>query len=233
MEKTEKNKLILALQILYFIVCVIVVFGEFQEDKDILSVSRPFILPVLAIIYFLSSEKRNYLYLLALFFGWLANIFFISVDESGILRGGISYLIFWVLITYIVLVNTRFPVSKLFIIAIIPFLFIYCYVLQLIYVNIYGSVYLYFSNAVFMIFLGGYSLSAYIMHSSRINTHLLIAALLFTMIQFIISIDLYYMSMNIFRPMAFVMFTAGQFVLYKMMLLFDEKRLRLNDNTSS
>ena len=70
MEKTEKNKLILALQILYFMVSVIVVFGEFQEDANILLYSRPFVLPVLALIYFFSSVRKNYLYFTALFFGW-------------------------------------------------------------------------------------------------------------------------------------------------------------------
>ena len=140
MERKEKNKLILVLEVLYVLVTLVVVFGEFQKDYDLLVYSRPFLLPVLGAVYIFSTKKRNYLYLLALFFGWLANIFFIKQTDEALVNGGICYLLFWVMMTYLILVNTKFSDIKLFIIAIIPFMFVFSYILQLIYVHLYGSV---------------------------------------------------------------------------------------------
>lgn len=227
MENSEKTKLTLVLEVLYVLVTLVVVFGEFQKDHELLANSKPFVIPVLGVLYILSTKRRNYLYLLALFFGWLANIFYIKQTGTAIFNGGMSYLLFWVVMTYIVLVNTKFPNVKLFTIAIIPFMFIFAYILQLIYINIYGSVYLYFSNAVFMVFWGGYSLSAYFMQSNRVNTYLLIAVLLFTFIQFIVSIDLYYLSFRLFRPIAFVIFAVAQMILLRLMVLFDTQKIEV------
>ncbi|MBP8065879.1 MAG: hypothetical protein KAY31_00225 [Flavobacterium sp.] len=227
MENGEKAKLTLVLEVLYVLVTLVVVFGEFQKDSELLAYSKPFVIPVLSLVYILRTKRRNYLYLLALFFGWLANIFFIKQTGTAIFNGGMSYLLFWVVMTYIVLVNTKFPNVKLFTIAIIPFMFIFTYILQLIYINIYGSVYLYFLNAVFMVFLGGYSLSAYFLHSDRVNTYLLIAVLLFTFIQFIISIDLYYLSFSLFRPIAFTIFAVAQMILLRLMVLFDIQQIEV------
>lgn len=227
MDRNEKNKLISVLEVLYALVALVVVFGEFQRDRELLAYSRPLVLPLLAVIYLFSSQKKSLIYLLALFFGWMANIFFIQHTSSAITNGGISYLLFWVVITYIILVNTNFPNAKLFTIAIIPFMFVFCYILQLIYINIYGSVYLYFSNAIFMVFLGGYSLAAYFLQSNRVNTYLLIAVILFTFIQFIVSIDLYYISFRLFRPIAFLIFAVAQMILLRLMVVFDTQNIEV------
>lgn len=227
MKRSEKKKLIVVFEVLYALVALMVVFGEFQKDPNFLIYCRPFVLPLLGIIYLFSSKKMNFIYLLALFFGWMANIFFIKHTSSAITNGGISYLLFWVAMTYIVLVNTNFPNAKLFTIAIVPFMFVFCYILQLIYINIYGSVYLYFSNAIFMVFLGGYSLAAYFLQSNRANTYLLIAIILFTFIQFIVSIDLYYVSFRLFRPIAFLIFAVAQMILLRLMVLFDTQNIEV------
>lgn len=232
MIKRERRTALAIIGILYMVISAMVVFGEYEKDLAIIKASKPFIIPLLIGIYLISTKKINYIYLGALLFVWLANLFFIFQKEPFIYNGAICYLIFWVFITFIILINTPFPEKFSFGIAIIPFAFVYCCVLQLIYNSIHDSVYLFFSNGVFMTFLGAYSLSNYFLNSSKQNTYLLISILLFTFIQFLVSIDLYYISMKIFRPLAMLLFVSAQYFLLKTIVSFDDKRVALKIKNS-
>lgn len=199
-----------------------VIFAEYEKDVRLISLTKPFLIPVLAVLYLTLTKKINWIYILALAFVWLANILFITQTQDFIFRGAASYLVFWIFITFMILVNTSFPSRLSFIIAAIPFSFIYCCVFQLVYENIEQGIYLFFLNGALMIFLGGYSLANYFIDSSKPNTYLLISVLMFTFIQFLVSIDLYYVSMTLFRPMAMLLFVAAQFFLLKTFLSYEK-----------
>jgi len=223
MQKKNKKEIRLIAEVVFLIVTLFVIVAEYRNDKDLLLFCKPLVGPLLCVIYFLKSQKPKFIYPFALIFAWLANIFFIYRFEIFIFGGATAYLVYWMIITYIILVNTKFPNPKLFTLAVIPFLFFYFYVLELVYVAIFDDLFLYLSNGVFMVFLAGYSLSLYMMDSSKVNTYLFVSVLMFVFVQFIVSIDLYYLSIKVFRPIAFLLYATGQFMLLKVIALFDKQ----------
>lgn len=220
-----KKNIIILLEIVYCALSLCVIFAEYEKDIRLISFTKPFLIPILGVLYVALSKKINWIYLSALLFIWMANLFFINQTPEFIFKGTASYLVFWVFIIYLILVNTSFPNKVPFIIAVIPFSFIYCCVFQLVYENIETGVYFFFINGVFMIFMGAYSLANYFIDSNRSNTYFLIGALFFTFIQFLISIDLYYVSIRIFRPIAMLLFVTAQLFLLKMILSFENKHI--------
>ncbi|CAM3718826.1 hypothetical protein FSS13T_13740 [Flavobacterium saliperosum S13] len=227
--KSEFRKNITTLSgIAYIMLSLFVIFGEYEKDIRLISLTKPFLIPALVVLYLTLTKKINWMYVLALVFVWVANILFITQTQEFIFRGAASYLVFWIFITFLVLVNTPFPNRFSFLIAIVPFSFVYCCVFQLVYENIEQGVYLFFLNGTLMIFLGGYSLANYFIDSNKPNTYLLISVLMFTFIQFLVSIDLYYVSMKLFRPMAMLLFVTAQFFLLKTFLSFDKMNFDRN-----
>ena len=221
--KSELRKNITTLSgIAYIMLSLFVIFAEYEKDVRLISLTKPFLIPVLAVLYLTLTKKINWMYILALAFVWLANILFITQTQDFIFRGAASYLVFWIFITFMILVNTSFPNRLSFIIAVVPFSFVYCCVFQLVYENIEQGIYLFFLNGILMIFLGGYALANYFIDSNKPNTYLLMSVLMFTFIQFLVSIDLYYLSMKLFRPMAMLLFVTAQFFLLKTFLSFEK-----------
>lgn len=221
--RMELRKNIMTLSVIaYVMLSLFVIFGEYEKDVRLISLTKPFLIPVLAVLYFALTKKINWIYVLALVFIWIANVLFITQTQEYIFKGGVSYLVFWIFITFLVLINTSFPNRVSFVIAIIPFTFLYCCVFQLVYENIEQGVYLFFLNGTLMVFLGGYSLANYFIDSNKPNTYLLISVLMFTFIQFLVSIDLYYLSTKLFRPMAMLLFVTAQFFLLKTFLSYEK-----------
>lgn len=214
----------MVLGFLYVLATFFTILGEYEKDRTMLAFSKPFLIPLIGVMYFTSTKKVNKIYVVALVFAWLANLFFILQTEEFIFKGAISYLVFWVLITFLLLINTTFPDKFSFIIALIPFAFVYCCVLEVIYETLYTSIFLFFLNGIFMTFLGAYSLARYFNNSNKTNTYLLISILLFTFIQFLVSIDLYYVSVKIFRPLSMLLYACGQFFLLQTFIAFDQRQ---------
>lgn len=221
MKQKFKKKARALLTVVYVLLSLFTVLGEYEKDVALIKQTKPFLIPTLAVLYFFSTKKINWVYLLALFCIWMANVFFIFQSQEFIFKGSVSHLFFLVFITFLILVNTSFPGKISFLIAAVPFSFIYYCVFQLIYENIEKGVYLFFLNGALMIFLGAYSLANYFLDSNKPNTYLLISILFFTFIQFLVSIDLYYVTTIFFRPIAILLFVSAQFLLLKTMISYE------------
>ncbi|HSD13986.1 MAG TPA: lysoplasmalogenase family protein [Flavobacterium sp.] len=206
---------------LYVILSLLVVFGEYSHNISLLKLTKPFIIPVLTLLYLQSTKKINKGYLCALVFAWIANLFFIMQTKDFIFNGTVSYLIFWSFITVLILRNTKFPNLIPFAIAVIPFLFAYCCLFHLIFNKIGNNIYLFFLSGFFMVFLGAYSLASYFIESKASNTFLLCSVLLFISLQVLISVDLYYVTSPFFRPMAAIMLVSAQYFLLKTFLAYE------------
>lgn len=222
--KKKKREFLFLLGIIFLITVFMVIVGEYQKDTELLKYGKTLLVPVLIFIYLIQTRKPKYLYLIALIFAWIANALFLGKIEGVFSKSSACYLIYWMIITYIIIVNTSFPNYKVLVLAIIPFLFFYFYILELIYVNVFDDMFWYISNGIFMVFLAGYSLSLYVMDSNKTNTYLFMSVLMFVFVQLIIAIDHYYLPVKVFKPIAFLLYAAGQLILSKVILLFNEEQ---------
>jgi hypothetical protein len=215
------------LTLLYFIVGLAEVIAEFYTDNLYIYLLKPLLIPLLALIYWKSSKNKNSFFLGALFFAFLANIFFISKSFDSILIAVIFFAFYRIIIIYLVIrlvkVKNYLPV----LLGCIPFMAIFVYVTILTMNELNNGLYIYIMQVIMMTFLGGFSLANYIVDKNKMNYWLLMSCLLFTILQFVFTIRLYYMSIYIFQPLAMILYIFAQYFLCKFILLSEEKRLKL------
>ena len=151
---------------------------------------------------------------------------FLSKDFNYIITGTIFFTAYRVITIYLVIKYVRIPGIFPLVIGCLPFFFIYLFVINLTYDELEEGFWLFLFQGIFTIFFGGLSLGNYIFKSNKANTYLLISTMLFTFTQFLFVIRLFYLSLNIFQPLAMLLYVAGQFMLYKFLIIVENKMLR-------
>lgn len=232
MEKITRLAVVRLFAVLYCCVSAIEVVAEYYYDVPLIWSTKPFMIPLLAVMYWLSSKRTNFVFLLALLCSWVANIFFISRSLDNISTGAYLFLGYRILVIYVVLRLIKFPGILPVVLGSLPFVFIYLYVVNVTYDTIGDGLYMFVAQGFFISLLGGLSVGNYVLRSSKGNTLLLISTMMFAFTQFIFVIRLYYVSLNIFQPIAMVLFAAGQYILCKFVLIAERKnaKLRRADN---
>ncbi|WP_310555442.1 lysoplasmalogenase family protein [Flavobacterium sp.] len=210
------------LTILFFIVSFSEVMAEFFRYNFFIYLLKPLLIPVLVIIYFKSSKVKNSYFITSLFFAFLANILFISKDFNSIMLGSFFYAVYRVLIIYLVVrtvnIKNYFPIF----LGCIPFAIIFGYITSLTFNELGDVLYMYFVQVILIIFLSGFALANYMVDDKKRNYWLLVSCLLFSMIQFILVLKIYYLSIFIFQPIAMLLYGFAQYSLYKFIILSEE-----------
>lgn len=220
----KRKSLVKGLTILYFLIGGIEVVAEYFNDKQLIYATKPFIMLILILLYWNSSKKLDLIYITALIFSWIANFFFISTAYESILVGAILFFFYRSLIIYIVLKHIKLPSVFPMIVGCMPFLFIYLYLVNITYPIIGEGLVIFIVQCILISFLGGLSVGNYILRSNKANTLLLISTLLFAVTQFIFVMRMYYISVNLFQPVAMALFILAQYLFYRFVLLAEKKR---------
>lgn len=222
----NKNKVANLLLTAFFIVSFIEVTAEYNEDKYLIWLTKPLILPLLMAYYIRRSAKVNVFFLVALLFCWLTNLFFIENTWSYILLGTVSFIIYRILVIGIVLKKVKMPSFLPLIIGSIPFLFIYASVAIFTFSALGDSLYLFLVQSVFTIFLGGLSLGNYIMSSNKSNRTLFLSTILFAFNQLVFLLRFYYEEANLLQSISIILFVWAQYLLTKYMLITEKQKSR-------
>ena len=230
--KMEKANFLQPLKLFYLLLSLILVYAEFVKDTDFLYVVKPLLMPALFLLYFVSSDKKgmNLYFVLALFFMWIANICFISTEKKMLTLGILNTFLSRLFVLILLLKYCKRPKLLPFLIGTFPFAIIFITVLELLSNNLGDAFYFVLLNGVIVILLGGISLANYFVSPSRINTYILISIIMFISMRFIVAIDFYYLSVQIFRPIAILVFSVAQYILYMAVVAMDqpeEKKIKL------
>jgi uncharacterized membrane protein YhhN len=219
-----KKSAVDTLTVLYFAIAAVEIIAEYFKNYTFIYGTKPLIIPILALLYIRKSKSVNYFYLAALFFSWAANIFFVSQDFQFIVVGAVLFFIYRSLAIYVILKHIKLPSLFPTIVGCVPFVFIYMYLVNLTYDTIGHGLVIFIIQCVLISFLGGISVGNYVLRSNKANTLLLISTLFFAVTQFIFVIRLYYVSINIFQPLAMLLFTMAQYLYYKFLILAEKKK---------
>jgi YhhN family len=218
------------LHVLFFTISFIEVFAEYFENKILVYVFKPLIIPILIFLYFKTSKNVNNTFFVALFFSLVANIFFIFEDFTSIIIAtvfiALSRVLILRLMIYYIKIKNFIPV----IIGMIPFFIVYFYVTALTIDEIGENLILYLIQVVLICFLGGYAVANYMLDDNRKNYWLLVSNVLFAIIQFIMILKIYYISVSVFQPLIMFLYPLAQYSIYKFMILSENELL---DNDTS
>jgi hypothetical protein len=182
------------------------------------------ILILLAFLYLKTCNKVNHVYLFSLLFGWLANLFFVSQHFEDIFIGALLYAVYRIATIYLVIRDVRLPGFLPVLIGCIPFLFIYLYLINLTYDAIGRGLPIFVAQCVMISLLGGLSVGHFMFRSTTAATLLLSSTMFFVVTQFIFVIRLYYVSINIFQPMAMAFFVIAHYLFYKFLVLNEKDK---------
>lgn len=219
--KSERKALVLT--IVYFLFSLLEIYAEFFKNSLIQWLTKPFLIPVLIVLYSITSKKVSKLYCTALLLNWIANLLFVSSDFKLMFLASICFLFYRTLI-----VVKIFKMEKLnlfpIVLGSIPFLFLFLSVISMIYENIDGGQYaLILFQVVLMTFFGGFSLGNYVIKNTVSSKVLLISSLFFGINLFVLGIKFYYIDLNFLKPISMIFFVLGHYTFYHFMILNEKK----------
>ncbi|NUY82256.1 hypothetical protein HUK80_15230 [Flavobacterium sp. MAH-1] len=234
MERITRSAVVKFFIVAYCCLSAVEIAAEYFYDLPLIWATKPFMNPLLVLMYWFSSRKVNFVFLLALAFSWVANLFFITRSLDSVAMGAYLFLGYRVLIIYVVLRIIRFPGWIPVFLGSLPFVFIYLYVINVSHDAIGDGLYMFIMQGLFISFLGGLSVGNYILQSEAKSTLLLISTMMFAFTQFLFVIRLYYLNLNIFQPLSMTLYALGQFILCKFVLMAErgeEKPVRAPELT--
>lgn len=218
MEVTTSNRIPKFIAKVYFAISAILVVSELFELKKSIVLFKPLLIPTLIILYFLTSAKRNLLYIFALFFALFSNLFFLSDSPKFLLYGILAFMIYRILSIILVIKLVDKILLLPFVIATLPFLFIFSCLINLTMTSDSPSFYPTIINGLLIAALAGIALSNYVMNDNKANSWLAISTLLFIVLVFLFMIQKYYLSNIAFQPISAFVFAFGHYTFYKFVM---------------
>lgn len=226
-KESNTEKLIIAV---YFAVATVEVTAEVFLYKPILFIFKPLISIVLMALYWNTSKQKNPLFFFAILFSLITNAFFIYDTETMLFLGLIAFFIHRLLMIYYILKLIKLKDYIPLLIAMIPFLFFYFYLLSITTELTPRSYGILIIQNILISIIAGITLSDYVMNNGKKDTTwLFIFGLLSTTQYFIVFIEKYYLldlSPVSFRPLAMILSASVYYAFYKFVMAIE----KLNDN---
>ncbi len=202
----------------YFGIVFMCIISEVFSLKQMLSVFKPMLIPTILVLYLLTSSKNNWVYISSLFFALSSNVFLLFSTPVFLLYGNLAILLFFILAIMLVLKRIEKFLLLPFIIATLPFLFIFSSLLNLTMTTESPSFIPSAINGLLLSVLAGLSLSAYVMNDSKANSWLAISTLLFIVLAFLFMIQKYYLANIAFQPISALVFSFAHYAFYKFVI---------------
>ncbi|MFN4027110.1 MAG: hypothetical protein ACK4IZ_06655 [Flavobacterium sp.] len=221
----QKGKIVKYLTACFFAVGILEVVSEYLQNKLLIISLKPLIPLLLIVIYFIESTHKNKLFVFVLLSSLITNILFIPKSTEYLQYALIAFTIHRILVVTMVLRLQKIKDYIPFCIATLPFLLVFFYLfMETAEIPQRSYALLLVQNILISIF-SGLALSSYVMHDNKQNSVLLIAVLLFVMLQFIVFIEKYLLINEftaIFRPLAMTFNVLAFFSLYKYVITAEQ-----------
>ncbi len=221
----KKETIIKSLTICYFVIAFLEVIAEYMVNRPIICALKPIIPLVLIVLYYIESDNKNILFIVAILLSLITNILFIPNTPTYLFYGVLVFTLHRIFIIYLIFLFQKIKDFIPLIIATAPFLLIFFYLFSETPEIPANSVYiLIFQNLLISLF-AGIALSSYFMNDNKQNSVLLISALLFVMLQFVVFVEKYFLVNEfeeLFRPLAMTLNALAFFAFYKYVVIAEK-----------
>ncbi len=214
-QKSVAEKILL---VLYCVVAAIEIIAESFAYKPLVYVFKPLIPFVLMSLYWVASNKKNLLFFVVVTLAMITDFFFISNKEPMLFLGLLFLFINRMLLIYYINELAKIKDYIPLLIATIPFLFIFFYLLSISSVFTLRTYYIVIIQNILMSILAGIILAHYMVLYNKNSTWLYIFGLISVVQYLIVFLERYYLagiSPLAFRPLAMTLNTGVYFSFYK------------------
>lgn len=215
------------ISLLFFVISIIEIVSEFLRNNVLMTISKPFLLPLILALYLIKSVRVSFIYIVALFLNWISNILFLSEEINYVTIASILFIISRLFVILKVYREVKLPTLFPFVIGTIPFLFMFIYLNFLIFEGISSQVFIItIFHSIEMSFFGGIALGNYIMKNDKASKLLLISAVFYTFNILLLGVKFYYLDLPLLKPMSMVFFICGHFSLLHFILLSEKEQFK-------
>lgn len=221
----QKKKIVQYLTIGFFAVGIFEIISEYLQNKLLIISLKPLIPLLLIVLYTFESKYKSKLFVLVLLSSMLTNILFIPKSTEYLQYALIVFTIHRILVVCMVFRLQKIKDYIPFCIATLPFLLIFFYLFMETADIPQRSYMLLLTQNILISVFSGLALSGYVMIDNKQNSVLLIAVLLFVMLQFIVFIEKYLLInefTSVFRPLAMTFNVLAFFSLYKYVIIAEQ-----------
>jgi len=214
----RKANILNLLTICYFVIATFEVIAEYLINRPAICSLKPILSLLLIVLYYIESEKKDKLFMVALLLSCITNILFIPNTPNYLFYGIMVFTLHRILILYLIMFHQKLKDYIPPVIATAPFLLIFFYLFFETIEIPEDSIYILIFQNLLISSFAGIALSSYVMNDNKQNSILLISALLFVMLQFVVFIEKYFLIdefEEFFRPLAMTLNSLAFFSLYK------------------
>jgi hypothetical protein len=211
------------LTILLFVVALTEIIAEYFRFLPLIYIFKPSISIILMALYWVTSTKREVLFFLTIGTSLLTNILFIPNNIELIFWGLIVFVFHRIIHLYYITKVTKIKDIVPILLASVPFLLIFFYIFldtDLLSIEVY---YIMILHNILISLLGGFALANYVLNDNKKSMWLTISVLFFVSLHFIIFIEKFYISLQIFRPIAMTLNTFAYYSFYKFIVSNEKK----------
>ncbi|CAM3671490.1 hypothetical protein [Flavobacterium saliperosum] len=210
--------------ILYFINLFLYSFFSFINKEEITEIFWFVRIPILFILYFISSKKRKIVYLSGLLLYQLASVFYYVGTADAFLYATVSSMLFKFCLVLLILDLVSKSNYKAICVAFIPFFVIYLYIIEFVVNSLGDSYYIWIVNALFTSFIGGVAIINYVNDPKERNYWLLISSILFIVQIGAFFINKFYIKNEGIYQMVILAYGISHYTFYKFMILKEQEK---------
>lgn len=182
-----------------------------------------FRIPILMLLYFVSSKQRKPIYFLGLLLYQIASLLFAPQDPNLFLYGTISSVLFKFCLVILIFDLIKIQNKLAITIASIPFFIIYLYIIDFVGFSLGDSYYIWVVNAFLTSFLGGVAIINHINNSDPKGFWLLVSSILFIVQIGAFFVNKFYLGSEAIYQMVILLYGLSHFTFYKFMILQEKE----------
>lgn len=209
--------------ILYFVNLLLYSFSSLLEIEEFEQFFWFVRIPILLVLYYITSSKKVILYFIALVLYQVASVFFATEDSSLYVYGTFSSVLFKFCLSLLVLdlvtVKNRLAIG----IALVPFFVIYLYIINFVVEFLGESYYIWIVNAFLTSFLGGVAIINYINNSGSKEYWLLVSSIFFIVQIGAFFINKFYLKNEAIYQMVILSYGISHFAFYQFLILKEKE----------
>lgn len=229
----DENKWGKWLTVFFFTVLLIEITSEFFSNKLLLYIFKPLLSIGIMALYWNTSKIRSSLFIIVLFLSMVTNILFIPNTEKFLYIAMIIFMLHRLLLIYYIVKLIKLRDFIPLAIGIIPFLFIFFYLLSVLTEIPSDSYFVLIIQNILISVIGVLAMSEYMTNYSKMNAWLLIFGLFSVVQYFIVFTEKYYLS-NLapitLRPVAMLLNAGVYYAFYRFVIDAETKNAEVTFN---